>query len=1021
MKTVHLTWESGTFSNNWNITGVETRRIPFKQPLLPWNRAKPLSALSSRARFEAVLTENPMFSNFWTRATGGYGDEPVRFIFHCGTGPWRLPWELLLQCSDERGLAHAVITRGDGATDLIQPTQFGQPLRIQMVLGDNSGRRGPRLDLDKEMNEVRNLYDGLERSVRTNVQLLEPIQPSLDELELLLKDRKPDVLWFSGHGLASPPAFCLKPTDGRVRDLTPRRLAEFLQKHTVRPIYTVFLACHLALSGKNSPFETAPEFFDALAPCGVQGVLAMQGPVIDRAAVLLSSALFRYLAIGHPLDRATAIARNVIRDAMPDNSLEWARPAVWSAGVPPEQLQLNFDNSNRAKTQVSARQILRARLAAPAEMDASIDPFSRRRVQQWLAFEVRRLQLLGSPLHTGVPSLWIRLVRTLQNISGQPVIAIELDSADTERALRVWAEAVTQEAARWHEPFFRSADILPRMLDDPKNAWRDLCATKEVIIAIQDSHERELEEWFLAPLEERHADLTLLLRAKPLSAPMPTENLDMQSQTPQSLTALAERHRALLHCMTVVGMPVRESWVQDAQLTDNLLGDIGESLVDTGAGYALNASASAYFATLMSEADKVEAHSSSMQVLDHLDVRRRASGNPAVGVLRLKHCLGAQKKDEAIQESQAVLWQIRKLDRPWRALEIGELIDHLHRQFTPTLSLQLAWASIMTGDIGLGSLRLNQAKRVSDPVEKAWYHGLSAEVAKSKGLKQEALNEIDNAIAVLSEINDKQPWLRERLVVYRQDKARIHQYFCHEYAQARQEYEQILKELAGSDNKHLFATVQRNYSECLRSLAKDKSDPLWTRARDIIDEELQRLFQDPQVWIVAELLYERARIAFAEGDRTKAYDLLQKCLQAAASSRHQMIAAIAKARQFWEFEQFDLAKWRTIESQLNISYRHGWAIRTAMQGRLRAAKRLEASQPNEALKLLKRNLADVASNPGLEGGSDRERIARTYSGLVALNGGTRHWDTFLESYSWAKSWAASAPSRNATDLWKGVQ
>ena len=103
--------------------------------------------------------------------------------------------------------------------------------------------------------------------------------------------------------------------------------------------------------------------------------------------------------------------------------------------------------------------------------------------------------------------------------------------------------------------------------------------------------------------------------------------------------------------------------------------------------------------------------------------------------LRLKHCLGAQKKDEAIQESQAVLWQIRKLDRPWRALEIGELIDHLHRQFTPTLSLQLAWASIMTGDMGLGSLRLNQAKRVSDPVEKAWYHGLNAEVAKSKGLK----------------------------------------------------------------------------------------------------------------------------------------------------------------------------------------------------------------------------------------------------------------------------------------------
>ncbi len=968
------------------------------------------------------MRENRAFTDFWNRATGGYGDEAVRFIFHGGSGPWRLPWELLLSQPDERGLLRAVITRGDGAMGLIQPTQFSQPLRFQMVLGDNSGLRGSHLNLNQEINEIRNVYDGLEHAVRNNVQLLDPVQPTLGELGVVLKDRKPDVLWFSGHGVASPTAFCLKLTNGRVRDLTPVLLSGMLQKTGVKLVYAVFLACHLALGEKESAFDTGPEFFHALAPKGVQGLLAMQGAIVDQAAILLSSALFRYLAVGLPLDRAVAAARSVIRDVMPDNSVEWARPAVWSAGVPPDQLQLNFNNSTRAKTQVAARQILRARLAAPAEMDASIDPASRQRVLEWLRFKHQRLQLLGSPLHTGVPSLWIRILLALQNSSDQPVIAIELDSADTERALRVWAEAVTQEAARWHEPFLRSSDILPRMLDDPKNAWRDLCATKEIIIALQDSHERELEQWFVAPLEERNADLTLLLRSKPLSALWPAENLDMPSQTPESLTALADRHRRLLHCMTVVGMPVRESWVKDAQLTDNLLGEIGEALVETGAGYALNASASAHFASLMSDADKVVAHSACMNVLDHLDVRRRASENPAVGVLRLKHCLGAHRSEEAVEECEAVLWLIRKMERPWLALEIGQLVDPLHRQFTPTVSLQLAWASIMTGDIGLGSLLLNQAKRVSDPVEKAWYYGLNAEVAKSKGLKQEALNEIDNAIEVLSKINDrKQPRLTELLIAYKQDRARIHQYFCHEFAQARQEYEQLLTELAGYGNKYLFATVQRNYSECLRSLAKDKSDPLWTRAREIIDEELQTLSQDPQAHIVAELLYERARISLAEGDRAKADEFLQKCLQVAESSHHQMIAAIAKARRFWEFEPFDLAKWRAIESQLNISYRHGWAIRTAMQGRLRAAKRLETSQPAEALKLLERNLVDAAANPGFEGGSDRERIARTYSGLAALNSGARHWHTFLDSYGWAKSWVASDPSRNAKDLWKGVQ
>lgn len=56
----------------------------------------------------------------------------------------------------------------------------------------------------------------------------------------------------------------------------------------------------------------------------------------------------------------------------------------------------------------------------------------------------------------------------------------------------------------------------------------------------------------------------------------------------------------------------------------------------------------------------------------------------------------------------------------------------------------------MTGDITLGNLWLTRAGDVKAPLEKAWYHGLKAEVAKSRGLKQEALDEIERAIATLA-------------------------------------------------------------------------------------------------------------------------------------------------------------------------------------------------------------------------------------------------------------------------------
>jgi hypothetical protein len=1028
MKTAHLTWESKWGSKAWKITGPEDVRIPFHQPWLSLNQPKPLSAHSAGVRFRQLLKKNPDFTQYWARATGGYGVEPIRFIFHGGEKAWRLPWELLLDGFEEKDMERmerVVVTRGNGDTRIIQPSEFAEPLRVQVVLGDNSGQRGARLRLEEERAKLSEIYGGLETGVRDNVRLLECTQPTLDELPELLRQGKPDVLWFSGHGLPNPPVFCLKTLNGKVRDLTPALLARFIRETQVRPIYVIFLACHLALDGQAEQFGSAPEFFKELVPCGVQGMLIMQGAINDHAAVRLATALFRHLAVGRPLDWAVASARPIVRQAMTEksgSSVDWARPAVWSNGVPPDELSLNFANSDRAQRQVAARQILRARLTAPAELDVAADAASCARATGWLGLAPPRLQLVATPKHAAGQSLWIRLLLALQSISGQSVIAIELEAEETALALRVWAEAVHEEAARWYEPFLRSTELLSQMADDPQKTWRELCATEDIIIAVRDDTERELEPWFLAPLEKRVKTLTLLWRTKPLSAAWPIEPLDMQPYRPQQLITLAQNYQPLLNSMAVVGMPVRESWLRGAGLAQDLKKEIGEVLVDTEAGAVLNATASLHFASAMNEEERKEAHLDCMRILDHLDVHLQFQ-NPAVRLLRLRHCLAARRNEDAVKECQLALAEMRQRDRPWSALEIGITVEHLYRIFPATVSLHLAWAAIMTGDLNVGKTWLKRAKEVETPLEKAWYHGLMAEVAKSEGKKQKALEEIEGAIAIVEgqPLEGRDAHLVQlRRYAYRQDRARIYQYLFYEHAKARQEYEKLQEELADGSEPHLLAAVRRNYSECLRSIARGIGDADWKRAKDIVDEEIGKLANEPDVPIYAELLYERARIALKEDDRATADAYLQRCLQAAERSHFAMISAIARARRFWEFEAFDLANWQSLESQLNVHHRHGWAVRSAMNGRLRAAKRLEQGNPAVALELLRRNVEKAVANPGFDGRSDRERIAQSYAGLAVIGRDPRRWNSFIESHPWAADWIGRDASRNAVELWKGV-
>lgn len=255
--------------------------------------------------------------------------------------------------------------------------------------------------------------------------------------------------------------------------------------------------------------------------------------------------------------------------------------------------------------------------------------------------------------------------------------------------------------------------------------------------------------------------------------------------------------------------------------------------------------------------------------------------------------------------------------------------------------------------------------------------------------------------------------------------------------QAIQEYEALIEEWTQDpeaqedpETQVDLAIVKRNYSEALRAEAPRSPDPATQlqRARDALDEahELVAKQRRPdEIPVFSEILYEKARLAEAEGKLDEALELLNQAHGAARKSGHRMLEAIAASRKHWllidhQGQPFDLEAWREHVDDLACFPDHGWAVRKLIDGRTRTARVLaDSGQTAAALEWLQANLEDFARNPSFDEGSDRRRIAVTYAGLAHLgDGGDAVWADFRSRYGWADGWLdhheVSAPS----DTWE---
>jgi len=1000
-------WMPGWLSVGWRVKqGSLVREMPIPRTVF-LQAPSHLRKWRAHARFQRIAASK-RFHDQWLYACGGADKQLFRFFLQFPESVWQVPWEFLIADLDLAQRPNVSLVRGlcEGSATL--KSRFDQPMSVLILQGDDGSRTGrARLDLKHEAELLLQVYGSLPTAHRQ--AMLEPqiCQPSLAELPEVLR-RSPDVLFLSGHGSSEPPAFIL--VDGS--RLTPDAIAQHIAEARAELAFAAFWACDTARAPKGGREAPGPPFYLALARSGVASVLAMQAPVSDPGAILLAREVFEALAAGDALDVAAARGRAVLLQSGAADDLDWACPVIWSSGLPAAKLHWNCPSSKLAQLQTASRRLRmmrEGRALPPPTIEELAD--ARRCAGEQLCW-IKCTDL------TAHKERWIRLLVAMQVVLPRYVIAVELSSGlETAEGLMAWAEEVQQGLDVRDAPSIEFRNILEQMRTRPQVAWRRLCALPEVIVALWQPPDYRSESWFWDPVlgSSRVISMGERVTAQMLTDGWSVEELEMRVDEDRLNTAYLEAP-LVSDALALLEMAVPRQSVTALGISLQVLSNLNALIINTAAEEVILAAAAArFFRARMTPEAKTAAHKACMQIFAHISFTGRLTS--AVREQRLVHCLAAGETAAAVAEACALLASYRQSDRPRAVLSVMRRIGALWRSLPESILITTAWAHTMLGDT-IQALFWLERSIADSPLELAWQHGLRAEIQKALGHKEDALDEVDAAIAVLRDVPPSQATslIARRLRAYRQDRARILQYLFYEADKAAREYEELLQEWQQDAEAAIdVAVVLRNYAECVRT-GHAPGTTAWQRAKEMLIHAKDLLKDNRDIPIYAELEYERARVAMAE-QQPNAGDLLEAARQAAAASGHLMLVAICEARRFWRFDSFDPARWAEAEASLSAFPHHGWAVRTLVDGRLRAARRV--TDVGLACRFLLANLEDLDRNPAFDAGSDRLRIAASVAGYAVLAlgaDGDQKWSAFL-ARPWALGWLETNGFHTPQDVW----
>ena len=244
-------------------------------------------------------------------------------------GCW--PWELLYRRETRdflsRDLRTPIVRQLEVQRPSLAPTPISK-LRVLVALSNPEGVAP--LDVAGERKLIESAV-----GPASGIELRFLERPTIEALRAELRDAPFEVLHFVGHGdldAGGQGTIFFEDSRHQARAVSAAVLADTLKSLT--PVRLVFLnACETARLPRNAaghdPFLGTAA---ALIMAGLPAVVAMQFSITDRAALSFSSAFYRNLAAGDPLESAVAEGRMAILQAEP-SSWEWATPVLF-LGVP---------------------------------------------------------------------------------------------------------------------------------------------------------------------------------------------------------------------------------------------------------------------------------------------------------------------------------------------------------------------------------------------------------------------------------------------------------------------------------------------------------------------------------------------------------------------------------------------------------------------------------------------------------------------------------------------------------------
>lgn len=983
-----------------------------------------------RQRFAAAAA----FGEWWSSSLGSAGDPPRLVTLRVpNCGRWDIPWELLLNGMRPERVSQTAVVRAVSGRRQTYPDALPDKLKVLALVGDDD-----QLDVRREHDRLRAIPGELDASVRSRIEIPESIVADPDTLWEQIRDARPHVIWFSGHGSADDG---IRLYFRGNRHLTPGQFAAHVQCSGSRPLYCVFMACQLGRGEAKESVWVRPALVEALTNVGVLSVLAMQSNISDRNALRCAARLFSDLASGLPLEWAAAGARQELYYLRPEDDFDtndWATLTVWSTGSPATKLRWG-DSKAALEDQRIGRNTLRGEDFDPKIAAEMPDAPHRQTAARIAAGE--RIWFHDDPIARANLRDLALIVKATQQIQERPMLWVRMQGDhEPQDSLRAWAAYCYRDVGSRSHPSELAAAI-EAIQAQTERAWADLVQLPNVLIAVSDPPGAD-HTWFWNPFVGT-ANPVAVLAARGIPADQSdawkAEAMNAEHSADLIREAVVGAPR-LVRLLAVLNRPLPVSWLNQFAL-ELALPTRFDDWRERNAVTVLSGDRPLITATarrvIFDDLGIGEDYRTA--VLDCLQVIRspRCDDDPSMQIRRMELLVEAGNHAAAVLEAENLLDENSRNGRWARVVDVLNHLGAAQGYLTTTHRLAIANAMNKLGAYDRAAYQLEFCDPMDDE-QQVRKLAIESEMAKSESNFEKAADFLRQALEICRTSTEADPG---RCLLIRQDLARLHHYFEHQFLEAEPVYRAAIRGLEASPGReHGAAIVKRNLAECLWSLGEQVDGPsratYWADARQTLKEAAAcaERFQDRS--LEAECYYELSSFANSEAhnkanrrESERYLDLAERTARAGADA---MLETIIQAKKFWRQAVAGRERWTDIRSNWGkivgslARFEHSWAKRVLLNGRLYAAGfEINEGRMAEAIQLLKANQRFFDEHPDYCRGSDRDRIAETYAGLSLFEPGSGWWALFQSRYPWSAEYlrivGRPGSARSANDIWNQMK